>query len=97
MVRVRIFCGMGFTSTVFALKLNQMNDEQWDVRAFPIHTVKENGKDADAILIAPQSAHRILDVKNLYPSTPVEELDIRGYAVNGIAGIEMQVRRMLDI
>lgn len=76
--KIYLFCSAGMSTSLLVSKM-RTQAEKYEVpviiEAFPESLVAEKGPEADVILIGPQIAYMLQDIKNIVPNKPVEVID----------------------
>lgn len=82
MKKIVLVCAAGMSTSLLMKKMEQYAASiNYDVQisAHPVGSVAETGKDADIILLGPQIRYNLSKVKGIFPSKPVEAMDIQAY------------------
>jgi len=97
-MKIRIFCGDGITSSIYAMKLKHTMEEKGmdaDVKAFSHVFAFREAAGCDAILIAPHAAHFRNEIADYAGNTPIEIVDLKGFAQHGPEAILNQIENMI--
>lgn len=92
---IYLFCSAGMSTSLLVNKM-RMQAEKYDVpvniEAFPESLAAEKGIDADLVLLGPQIAWMLDDIKKLLPNKTVEVIDSLLYGkVDGLGVLKAAV------
>lgn len=92
---IYLFCSAGMSTSLLVNKM-RVQAEKYDVpvniEAFPESLAAEKGADADLVLLGPQIAWMLDDIKKLLPSKPVEVIDSLLYGkIDGLGVLKAAV------
>lgn len=92
---IYLFCSAGMSTSLLVSKM-RAQAEKYEVpviiEAFPESLVAEKGPEADVILIGPQIAYMVQDIKNTVPNKPVKVIDSTLYGkVDGLGVLKSAV------
>jgi PTS system cellobiose-specific IIB component len=89
---IKIFCAGGFSTSLWAKNVEAEMKKQGingTVSAFSVAMLEEEGANADAILIGPQTRYIASQAEELYPSKPIEVVPFTVFGrADGVAGVE---------
>lgn len=89
---IKIFCAGGFSTSLWALKTEEVLHRQGiasKVTAYPVANIETEGKNADAILIGPQTRYVEADTKKMYPDKIIEVIPFTIFGrVDGEANVK---------
>ncbi|WP_194208465.1 PTS sugar transporter subunit IIB [Superficieibacter sp. 1612_C1] len=93
--KIYLFCSAGMSTSLLVSKM-RAQAEKYEVpviiEAFPESLAAEKGPEADVILIGPQIAYMLPDIKTTVPNKPVEVIDSILYGkVDGLGVLKSAV------
>jgi len=93
--KIYLFCSAGMSTSLLVSKM-RAQAEKYEVpviiEAFPESLAAEKGPEADVILIGPQIAYMLPDIKSAVPNKPVEVIDSILYGkVDGLGVLKSAV------
>ncbi|WP_312946828.1 PTS sugar transporter subunit IIB [Superficieibacter sp.] len=93
--KIYLFCSAGMSTSLLVSKM-RAQAEKYEVpvviEAFPESLAAEKGPEADAILLGPQIAYLLADIKQLLPGKPIEVIDSILYGkVDGLGVLKSAV------
>ncbi|MBU9808426.1 PTS sugar transporter subunit IIB, partial [Rahnella sp. SL6] len=75
---IYLFCSAGMSTSLLVSKM-KVQAEKYEVpviiEAFPETLAAEKGMAADVVLLGPQIAYMLNEIKNVLPGKPVEVID----------------------
>lgn len=96
MKNIVIFCGAGMSSSLLVTKVREAAQKvnlDCNINAYSLAFADIKGKDADCILVGPQVRFEINKLKDKFPNTPIEMVDMEAYGLmNGMAVLKQAVR-----
>ena len=98
MVKIVLFCNAGMSTSLLINKMQKLADTQGfecTVDAFATSRAADEGKDADVILLGPQVRHELKRIRELYPDTPVEPIDMMAYGRMDAEAVLNQVKSLI--
>jgi len=97
MKKIYLLCAGGMSTSVL---VNNMKKEaknlnyECEIDAFAVNAAAKVGEDADCILLGPQIAYKLEDVKKEVPC-PVETIDMISYGMMNGSKVLEQARKMI--
>jgi PTS system cellobiose-specific IIB component len=92
--RVLIVCVAGVSGTFLARRIRGL-DPELDPVVVPIDSVAREAAHCDAVLVAPQLAHRLEAVRDLVGSAPVGLLSEAAFRIDGAGAAVTQARELV--
>ena len=84
MRRIVLLCAAGLSTSILVKKMEHAAEEigyEVEIGAYPAPEAKTVGVGADIILLAPQAAWKISQIRDLFPDLPVEPVDMQAYGL----------------
>lgn len=78
MKKIGLFCTGGLTTTLLVNKMNMIANERgydFDITCYPTSALKEKGRVCDLIILGPQAASSLDEVKVLFPQKKIMVCD----------------------
>lgn len=93
--RIYLFCSAGMSTSLLVSKM-KAQAEKYEVpviiEAWPETLAAEKGKDADLVLLGPQIAYMLPEIKKVLPGKPVEVIDSAMYGkIDGLGVLKAAV------
>ncbi|POP42272.1 PTS sugar transporter subunit IIB [Superficieibacter electus] len=93
--KIYLFCSAGMSTSLLVSKM-RAQAEKYEVpvtiEAFPESLAADKGPEADVILLGPQIAYMLSDIKNVVPNKPIEVIDSILYGkVDGLGVLKSAV------
>jgi PTS system cellobiose-specific IIB component len=93
--KIYLFCSAGMSTSLLVSKM-KLQAEKYSVPvqidAYPETLAAEKGPDADLILLGPQIAYMLSEIKLLLPTKPVEVIDSAMYGkIDGLGVLKAAV------
>jgi len=98
MLKVRIFCGDGITSSILTMYLRKEMDQagiEADVQAFSHVFAPREAPGCDAIILSPHAAHYQKEIESSAEGAPLEVLNMAAYGKYGSKALMSQVMGMI--
>ncbi|MBU9815381.1 PTS sugar transporter subunit IIB [Rahnella sp. C60] len=92
---IYLFCSAGMSTSLLVSKM-KVQAEKYEVpviiEAFPETLAAEKGMAADVVLLGPQIAYMLNEIKNVLPGKPVEVIDSGLYGkIDGLGVLKAAV------
>ena len=84
MKKITLFCCAGMSTSMLVNKMQKVaatEGKDYEIAAFSLNELDSYGSDADVILLGPQVRYALSKVKEKYPNTPVEPIDMKTYGM----------------
>ena len=98
MVRIVLFCNAGMSTSLLINKMQTLAESEGflcTINAYATAKAVEEGKDADVILLGPQVRHELNRIRELFPDTPVEPIDMIAYGRMDAHAVLEQVKSLI--
>lgn len=100
MKNVTMLCAAGTSTHIFAVKVQEVLDEQnapVRVNAWSVAQAKEQGVDSELILLTPQVQFEAELVRALFPDKRVEVIDFNAFAAMDADVVAAQIKEALGL
>ena len=100
MKNVTMLCAAGTSTHIFAVKVQEVLDEQnapVRVNAWSVAQAKEQGVDSELILLTPQVQFEAELVRALFPDKRVEVIDFDAFAAMDTDVVVAQIKEALGL
>lgn len=98
MKKIVLLCAAGMSTSMLVNKMSVYAKEinqKIIINAYPISEAKEQGADADAILLGPQVRFQEDEIKKMFPNKTVLTIDMRDYGtMNGKNVLETTLKML---
>ncbi|MBR0138320.1 MAG: PTS sugar transporter subunit IIB [Erysipelotrichaceae bacterium] len=84
MREIRLFCAAGMSTSALVNKMRKAAAEQgleYEVNAFSVSQIEEEGPKADIVFLGPQVGYRLKSVQETLPDKHVEVIDFTTYGM----------------
>lgn len=84
MRKIVLVCAAGMSTSMLVKKMQEAAADsgyETEIAAYPIGEVDRVGQGADIILLGPQVRFQLKSVKEKFPNTPVESIDMAAYGM----------------
>lgn len=98
-MKILLMCANGLSTGILMNKMKQWaqkNGEDLQVRAVPVDDCAEIYKEYDVLLLGPQMAYKLKEVKEMAPERPSAVINPPDYAMGNVDNVMKMVRSMLE-
>ncbi len=84
MKRIVLFCAGGMSTGILVNNMRKAAEaagKDYSIDAYGLSEVDTYGPEADVILVGPQVRYAVETIKEKFPDTPIESIDVRTYGM----------------
>lgn len=98
-MKILLMCANGLSTGILMNKMKQWaakKGEDLEVRAVPVDECAEIYKEYDVLLVGPQMAYKLKEVKEIAPDRPSAVINPPDYAMGNVDNIMKMVNKLLE-
>lgn len=98
-MKILLICANGLSTSILMSKMEKWgksNNVDLEVKAVPMSDYGNIYQDYDCILIGPQVAYRLDEIRNTAVGKPVEKINPTDYGLGNVENIMKQVHSVLN-
>ena len=98
-MKILLCCANGLSTRILMQKMRKWGKEigiELEVIAKPSSDIENVYKDYDCILVGPQIAYQLEEIKGIAVGKPVDKINPADYGLGNVENIMKQVHKLLD-
>ena len=98
MKKIVLLCAAGMSTSLLVNKMREAAANEgleYDINAYAISQAKTYGPEADVILLGPQVRFNLGKIKEEFPDTPVEAIDMIAYGTMDGAKVVARIKEII--
>lgn len=95
-----LFCAGGMSTSLLVNKMREAAaklGKDYEINAYGLASEEKYVPNADCVLIGPQVRYALNKLKEKYPDTPIDSIDMRTYGtMDGAGAVQQAIKLMND-